>query len=170
MSADVLRIAIASWTAIGCVTALALLKIAAPYGRHARHGWGPQVPAPLAWIVMEAPSPVLMTEFFLMGRRHDPVSAAFLVLWVGHYVYRSFVFPLLGAGRKAPMPLSVVLFAILFNVANGALNGAWLFLVGPARAASWLRDPRFAVGLLLFSFGFLTHVRADAVLRALRAP
>src|SRR5262249_55630374 len=49
-------------------------------------------------------------------------------------------------------------------------NGAWLFLVGPERAASWLKDPRFALGLLLFALGFLTHVRADAALRALRAP
>jgi len=170
MSAEGLRAVIVGWTAVASVTAVALLRISAPYGRHARRGWGPSVPAPVAWIVMESPSPILMTVFFLAGHRHGAAPATFLALWVGHYVYRSFVFPLLGAGRKAPMPLSLVLFAIAFNVVNGTLNGAWLFMVGPERTVAWLGDPRFVAGLSLFALGFLTHVRADAALRALRAP
>ncbi|HEX4825984.1 MAG TPA: DUF1295 domain-containing protein [Candidatus Polarisedimenticolaceae bacterium] len=170
IGAEGLRWVILLWTSIAAVTAGALLKIAAPYGRHARSGWGPAVPAPVAWMVMEAPSPVLMMTFFIAGHRHDAASTAFLALWVGHYVYRSFVFPLLGAGRKAPMPLSVVLFAVVFNLVNGTLNGAWLFVLGPVRGPAWLADPRFMSGFLVFLAGFFIHVRADAGLRALRAP
>jgi hypothetical protein len=171
IDASILKAAIWIWSSLAVLTAIALLKIAAPYGRHARAGWGPSIPAAAAWILMEAPSPILMTACFLAGRhRGDPAARVFLMLWVGHYVYRSFVFPWLGAGRKAAMPFSVVAFAIVFNVVNGSLNGTWLFSVGPARGASWLADPRFLGGLVLFAAGFAMHVRADATLRALRPP
>jgi hypothetical protein len=164
---------IAAWVWIGAAvaTAAVLLKVAAPYGRHARTGWGPMIPAAAAWIVMESPSPILMAAFFFAGNRtDDPSARVFLTLWVGHYVYRSFVFPLLGRGRKAAMPVSIVASAIAFNVVNASLNGRWLFAIGPDRGALWLRDPRFLSGLALFVLGFAIHVRADAALRGLRPP
>jgi len=159
------------WMGLAVATAVALLRVAAPYGRHARQGWGPSVPAWVGWIVMEAPSPLLMVAIFLTGSRiGDPAARVFLALWVGHYVYRSFVFPLLGAGRKAPMPVSIVGSAIVFNVVNATLNGRWLFAAGPFRGIDWLRDPRFLAGLALFVSGFAMHMWADARLRGLRAP
>jgi len=169
-STESLRRVILLWTGAAGVTALTLLKIAAPYGRHARKGWGPPIAAPIAWIVMEAPSPILMAAFFVAGRPPGLTTAIFLALWVGHYAYRALVFPFLGSGRKAAMPLSLVVFGVLFNLVNGSLNGAWLFVLGPERTAAWLRDPRFLAGLALFATGFATHVRADAALRALRSP
>ena len=159
------------WTGIAVVTAAVLLRIAAPYGRHARTGWGSAIPSALGWIVMECPSPILMTVFFATGSRTaDPAARLFLALWVGHYVYRSFIFPWLGRGRKAAMPLGIVASAILFNTVNATLNGRWLFAVGPERGGAWLLDPRCLAGLVVFVAGFAIHVRADAALRALRVP
>jgi 3-oxo-5-alpha-steroid 4-dehydrogenase 1 len=169
--AHILTMATWVWIGIAVATAAALLRIAAPYGRHARAGWGPALPAAVGWIVMETPSPILMTVFFVTGgRTGDPAARVFLALWVGHYLYRSFVFPLLGRGRKAAMPVSIVASAIAFNAVNATLNGRWLFAVGPERGPAWLGDPRFLAGLLLFAAGFTIHVRADAALRRLRAP
>jgi len=159
------------WTGIAVATAVVLLRISAPYGRHARTGWGKALPAALGWIVMECPSPILMAVFFITGNRTaDPAARLFLALWVGHYVYRSFVFPWLGRGRKAAMPLGIVVSAILFNAVNATLNGRWLFGVGPERGAAWLLDPRCLIGLVVFAAGFAIHVRADATLRGLRVP
>ena len=42
----------------GAVSFVVLLFISAPYGRHVRDGWGPVMPARLAWVLMEAPSPI----------------------------------------------------------------------------------------------------------------
>ena len=41
----------------GAVAFLALLFVPAPYGRHARAGWGPTLPTRLAWVVQELPAP-----------------------------------------------------------------------------------------------------------------
>lgn len=161
----------AAWIALGAVTFVSLLWVAAPYGRHARRGWGPMVPAALGWLVMEAPSPALMAVFFFMSERtSDPASAAFVTLWLGHYIYRAFVFPFLGRGGKAPMPLSVAASAFGFNLVNGYVNGRWLFVLGPSHGQGWLTDPRFVLGVALFFVGFAIHTRADALLRRLRAP
>lgn len=160
-----------TWVALAPLTFVMLLRIAAPYGRHAREGWGPRIPAWIAWVAMEAPSPLLMLAFWAAGpRRGNAAAGIFLALWLGHYVYRSFVFPFLGRGGKAAMPVSIVASAFFFNLVNGYVNGRWLFDLGPARDPSWLHDPRFLFGLALFAGGFAVHVRADAVLRRLRAP
>jgi hypothetical protein len=122
-------------------------------------------------MVMEAPSPLLMLAFWATGpRRHDPVAATFLALWLAHYLYRSFVFPFLGRGAKAAMPVSIVGSAFGFNLVNGYVNGRWLFALGPAREPSWFLDVRFLAGAALFAVGFAVHARADAVLRGLRGP
>lgn len=160
-----------AWIALAVVTFVTLLRVAAPYGRHARRGWGATIPAALGWVVMESPSPLLMAFFFFTsGRAADPASAPFVTLWLGHYIYRAFVFPFLGPGARAPMPLSVAASAFAFNLVNGSLNGWWLFVLGPRRGEGWLTDPRFMSGVLLFFAGFAIHTRADAILRRLRAP
>ncbi len=62
----------------------------------------------------------------------------------------------------------VVGSGMAFNVLNGYLNGRWLFTFGPDRGATWLSDPRFLIGVILFAGGFAGHVDADRRLRAIR--
>jgi 3-oxo-5-alpha-steroid 4-dehydrogenase 1 len=152
---------------IAAATFAVLLKVSAPYGRHARKGWGPMVPAWLAWMAMEAPSPLLIATGFLTSPyRSNPATVLLAAAWLGHYGYRILVFPFLGAGQKAPMPLSVVLMAVLFNGVNGSLNGYGIFhLDGPREV-----NARLLLGLSLFAAGFCTHLKADAILRGLRKP
>ena len=57
-----------TWLEIGlaALTFIALLVINAPYGRHLRRGWGPQIPSRVGWIVMEngkLPCTSFLTEF-----------------------------------------------------------------------------------------------------------
>ena len=47
-----------AWFVLGVVVFIALFFVAAPYGRHARKGWGYQVGNKLGWVLMEAPAPV----------------------------------------------------------------------------------------------------------------
>jgi hypothetical protein len=160
-----------AWFALAGVSALALLFVAAPYGRHVRRGWGPSIPATAGWIAMEAPSALVMAALWAASpRRGDPAAAALAALWIGHYVYRSFVFPLLRRGTGRPMPLAIAVLACVFNLGNAYLNGRWLFTLGPERGAGWLTDARFVLGLAVFATGFAIHVRADDLLNRLRAP
>jgi 3-oxo-5-alpha-steroid 4-dehydrogenase 1 len=155
------------WMAIAAVTFVVLLKISAPYGRHARKGWGPSLPAWAGWVLMEAPSPLLIGYFFFTSAARADVGTALLAaMWLFHYGYRILVFPFLGSGKKSPMPISIAGTAVLFNLMNGGINGYGLFRLDGAHEVG----PRFVAGAALFAAGFAIHVKADAVLRALRTP
>lgn len=156
--------------ALALVTAIYLCFAAAPYGRHARRGYGPTLDNALSWLLMEAPAAVLPCAFVLLGGRFDVVTLTFLAIWEAHYVQRAFVYPWLIRGRGARVPLLVPISGAAFNVLNAYLNFRYLTQLGPRRDPSWLADPRFVLGSLLFVAGYAINRWADRRLRALRAP
>jgi protein-S-isoprenylcysteine O-methyltransferase Ste14 len=153
------------------VVFVALFFIAAPYGRHIRKGWGYSVGNKLGWVLMEAPAPIVFAVCFLLGDiKNTVVTFIFLGLWEAHYVHRSFVYPFSLRGNARRMPLSVVSFGFLFNLMNGYLNGRYIFSFSGGYANSWLTDPRFIVGVILFVTGYVINRQADQALRDLRKP
>jgi protein-S-isoprenylcysteine O-methyltransferase Ste14 len=122
-------------------------------------------------MLMEMPSALVMTALWAgSARRAEPAAAVLAALWVGHYAYRSLVFPFVRRGQGHPMPVAIVALACVFNLGNAYLNGRWLFALGPGREAGWLTDPRFLSGVALAVTGFWMHVDADRRLARLRAP
>jgi hypothetical protein len=169
--------------AVAVVVFVILFFVTAPYGRYQRRGWGPALHARTAWVVMELPAVVVIAlcalfassrgiglwggrAMTLYGVRLAPLL--FLALWQVHYLYRTFVFPLLMRGGAKPFPVVLVVFAMVFNTANGFVNGYILFLSGRIYRISWIADPRFIVGIVLFVFGLVAHIGADRTLRRLR--
>jgi len=84
------------------VTAVALVFVTAPYGRHARGGWGPSIRSAAGWVLMEAPAVLSMALCWALGR-HDAMGTVFLGVWMAHYLHRTFVYPLRRAEAR-PMP------------------------------------------------------------------
>lgn len=158
-----------AWVLIAAATFVYLLFVAAPYGRHGRAGWGPLIHARLGWVLMECPTVLVFTGVFLASTRADPVSLVFLAMWLGHYLYRSFVFPFL---MKDPgrMPILILGSGIFFNLINAGINSRYLYAYAPVYETYWLFDLRFVLGAGLFVTGFLIHVHSDHVLRGLRRP
>ena len=156
--------------AAASVTFPLLFFIDAPYGRHQRSGWGPSIPTRLAWVVMEAPAPIVFAVFFLRGEHHAEVVPWLLFgFWQLHYIQRTCVYPLLMRDGAKPTALVTFVMALFFNVLNGALNG---IAVGQmdAGGSEWLGDPRFLIGAGVFLLGFAINLHSDAVLRNLRRP
>jgi 3-oxo-5-alpha-steroid 4-dehydrogenase 1 len=154
---------------LGVIVFIALWFIVAPYGRHARKGWGYSVGNKLAWVIMESPVPVAFLVCFILGGRFNITSIVFLLMWEAHYIHRAFIYPFSLRGIARRMPLSVVSMGFFFNLMNGYLNGRYLFTFSDGYSAGWLIDPRFIIGAALFITGFVINRRADQVLRGLRA-
>jgi len=155
--------------ALAPITLVFLLFVAAPYGRHARGGFGPGVPARLAWVLMESPAVFGFAAFFFLGQdAFSVVPLALFALWQLHYVDRTLLYPLRIRPGARPTPLLVVASGFFFQVVNVYLNGTWIS--GGHYASDWLLDPRFLGGVALFLLGFGINRWADRVLRNLRAP
>lgn len=149
---------------------IALFFISAPYGRHARRGWGLQLPNWLGWLLMESFSAIVMLVMFFIG--DAPITATtiiFLLMWEAHYIHRSYIYPFLLRDGKKKMPITVIIMAVVFNLGNGYLNGRYVFHFSESRyTTNWLLDPRFIIGAVLFIAGFAINRWADNSLRGLR--
>ena len=161
-----------AWISLGIITFFYLFYQPAPYGRHQTKGWGPEIPSWLGWIIMECPSPILLSVFLYLGG--PPIgSIGTLVLyglWMIHYIHRAFIQPLMNPGGNRPMPLVVCGSAVFCNLMNGYINGRGLCLYSRNYGYDWLSRPSTIVGLLLFATGFIINRQADAILLGLRKP
>jgi 3-oxo-5-alpha-steroid 4-dehydrogenase 1 len=159
-----------AWMLVAVVTFVALFFVTAPYGRFTRKGWGPEISTRWGWILME--TPVLLVFVFLYGishRKGNPVSLVLLAFWLAHYVHRSLIYPFRMRTGRPSITAGVVCMGAAFNIGNGYLNGRYLFSLGPELSGSWLLDPRFILGALLFWFGFALNQHSDQLLINLRA-
>lgn len=124
----------------------------APYGRHALPSWSSfSIPSRLSWMLQEMPT-VLNVVYFLLieyprlmrceyaAELADPPSSRCcttystclmegfshlhigLLLFVMHYIHRSFIFPLYIPSTAHPVPLQVTWSATLYCLFNGRLQ------------------------------------------------
>ena len=151
------------------VVLISLLVTTAPYGRHHRPGWGPCLPARVAWFLMELPALLVVPGLVLSSpARAEPGAWIPVALWLLHYGYRTLVFPALMRPSGKTFPILLVGFAIGFNLLNGYNNGTALIANGFAGAST--NSIRFLAGFLLFVAGFAVHCQADHIIRMLRRP
>ena len=172
MSQDNLQIAL---ILTGLVVATAgfifLFFVSAPYGRHARRGFGPMIPNQIGWLIMETPSVILFGGSFVLGTapKNLPVLIFFL-LWEMHYIHRAFIYPWTIRDGHKKMPSVVMLLGFGFNIGNSYANGHYLFTHSGGYPLSWVLDYRFLTGVILFLSGFVINRWADLKLRGLRKP
>ena len=168
---ETFNILVISWIAVAVLTFLLLLKITAPYGRHSQNNWGPMISNRLGWVIMEIPSLVVFAWLFLAGGsvKSAPMWVLF-ALWVGHYFNRSIIFPFRTKTKGKKMPVVIMFSAVFFNLVNASLNGYFLGFMATGYDSSWLTDPRFILGGVVFIAGFSINQLADKKLLALRKP
>jgi len=157
------------WIVFGILLFPILLKIPAPYGMHNRKGWGPSLPNRLGWILMEFPALAVFIIFYFSGPQlPSGITWLFFMIWLAHYSNRTFIYPLRTKTKKKQMPVVIVLFALFFNLVNGFLNGYFFGNVRPAYELSWLYDPRFIAGIIIFITGMIINIKSDDILMSLR--
>lgn len=121
------NIIVLAWIGLAIALFPLLLKVRAPYGRHASTKWGPLIDNRAGWFIMEMPSLLLITILFFGGNKTGiSVLWVFFGLWFIHYFNRIFIFPFRTRTKGKNIPLMVVILALFFNLVNGFLNGYWL--------------------------------------------
>ena len=156
------------WLTLAVIVFLILIFVKAPYGRHRTKGWGVEISAKNGWIIMESIPAVLLTVILILGHNRDLVVLFFWAIWTAHYVNRAWAWPNRAKLEQKLMPLSVVILAVIFNTVNCLLNGIWLFDLSGGYELSWITDPRFIFGVVIFFFGMILNIKSDDILFSLR--
>ena len=158
---------------LAVIVFVALYFVKAGYGMFRTRSWGWSVPNKVGWVLMEAPSFVVMGLWaWKAGVEAYTPQAVFVGLFMLHYFQRSFVFPLLMKG-KSRMPLAIMAMGILFNVINATLLAASFFncaLPGKYEPTAFWTNPLPWVGVVIFFIGRAINLHADHVIRNLRKP
>ena len=165
-----------------CVLLVELgLDARAPYGRHsslpAAKWYGPTIPAPVAWCFQESWSvtvPFVVVLYTDAGACKGCVSSirnkVLFCMFVVHYAYRTFGYPLQMHRTAARMPIGLCLLASAFIAFNGYVQSrAWArFEVLAIDSCASAMSTIFGVSLWLL--GVLINLHSDATLRGLRSP
>ncbi|MEE9372113.1 MAG: hypothetical protein V3V00_03590 [Saprospiraceae bacterium] len=170
MTEDLFYKVIIGWIIIAIVVFPFALKIAAPYGRHIRKGWGTLIDNRLGWMIYEAPALVFISGFFFLGDAYKSNAVWIMFsLFMLHYFNRTFIFPFRIQTKGKKVPMGIVVSAFLFNVVNGSIIGYFLGFI-QTYSDDWINDPRFIVGLLVFTVGMRINWQSDNILINLRQP
>lgn len=157
---------------LAVVVFFALHRVEAAYGMTFNPKWGPSLPNRIGWILMESPVVAAMGLLWAFSPRAGETAPALMaIIFLWHYLQRSFIFPFLIRG-KSRMPLAIILMGVLFNLINAYMIGGWIFYVSPADmyASGWLVTPQFIIGTLVFFVGMFVNMQSDSIIRNLRKP
>jgi 3-oxo-5-alpha-steroid 4-dehydrogenase 1 len=162
-----------SWIALALVTHVLLYFVKAPFGRHTSDKWGLTINNKLGWFIMELPSLLIMVCFLVWGTYSTQSFVWILfLLWIIHYVNRTFIYSLRIKPTDKKMPVLIVCSAVFFNLMNAGLNGCFLAELASPESydAAWLTSPHFMAGLFLFLLGMGINIVSDNTLIHLRKP
>ena len=156
------------WVLIGLGTFVYLFFESAPYGRHIKEGWGIEIPAKLGWIVMESPSVILMIIYALIVRDQlQIIHKVFLLIWLTHYIHRTFIYPFLIEMTNHKMPISIAFSAFFFNLVNVSIQAFGIFYF-TEYSENWISSPTFIIGLSIFLLGMYINIRSDYIIVAMK--
>lgn len=162
-----------AWIAVALFIFPVVLRTVAPYGRHTTQKWGTMIDNHTGWILMELPALLVFACFYLLGAGDRPaVTWVFFGMWMVHYINRTLIFPFRLRTKGKKMPLAIVSMAIGFNLVNGFINGYFLGTIATSQQypLSWLIDPRFIGGFIMFFAGMFINWQSDNILIHLRKP
>lgn len=96
-------------------------------------------------------------------------SPNFLVYLDASLLSKNLFISIINSGTE-PMPITIILMGITFNGINSYLQARWIYSFSPAYTFSWLFNPLFIAGIIIFISGFIINMHSDYIIRELRKP
>ncbi len=122
-----------------------------------------------AWIIMEIPVLIVVIYFYCVGNNPINLSVVMIGFFCLHYFNRALIYPYRIKADGKTMPVMMILFSMIFYIVNGYMIGQY-FGSFKSYNLSWLSDPRFIIGAILFLGGFILNITSDNILLNLRKP
>lgn len=122
----------------------------------------------LGWVLMEAPTLILMPYFTFNGNNYpNEVIICFLCLYIIHYINRTLIFPFRLKFKKNKIPIHIVISAAFFNLCNTFFIGYYFGNLAKYET-TWFQTPYFISGIIVFFVGMYINQQSDSILINLR--
>lgn len=145
-----------------------LFKIPAPYGKHKRPGWGPEIREKTGWYIMEIPALLFFILIYFLGsNRFKALPLFFLFLWIYHYFYRSILYSSKLDSTGKTIPVSVVVMGVSFNLINTYLQARYISNFG-TYSMDWIYHIPFIAGTIIFISGSIILRMSDKAFISLK--
>uniref|UniRef100_A0A7E4UTA9 3-oxo-5alpha-steroid 4-dehydrogenase (NADP(+)) n=1 Tax=Panagrellus redivivus TaxID=6233 RepID=A0A7E4UTA9_PANRE len=123
----------------------------------------------LAWFLQESPALLIPTiAIYYHGENMNISKSIAMIMFVGHYVQRTLVYPFLIKGGKPTTPI-ILICAWFICVWNGFLQG-YYYVIYADFDENHAYSPISLFGILVFVIGMTTNIHSDSILRNLRGP
>ena len=117
---------------------------------------------------MESPCVVIMVIYaFIVRDDLQTIHVIFLLLWLLHYIHRSFIYPFVIDMTNPKMPISIASSAFFFNIVNVNLQAFGIYYL-TEYSSDWINDDIFYLGLTIFFTGMYINIKSDYLIIALR--
>jgi len=157
-----------------CVCLAAELCASTAYGKFGASAGGVSLDPRVGWWLMELPVSVTFLYFYFVKggpQSREPVPRLMAAIMCLHYSYRGWIFPaLIRSHKDSQFSIIPAVFGSLVTVTHGYINAKWFSTYGKHLNAAWLRNPRFLLGLAVYTSGLCLVVYHDHVIRSLRVP
>ncbi|CAL5219473.1 g1308 [Coccomyxa viridis] len=156
-------------TGVTTFTALIWGCMPAGYGRYAVGGSKLALSPKVAWLTQEmwsfiVPVGLIGLHMIRGGQQLAHLQILLAGMFLVHYAWRSFAYPLLSRGGN-PTPVLIWLLAVAFCMYNGLLQGCDILAREDERVGM-----RHMVGSVLWAIGWGINLHSDHILRNLRKP
>lgn len=165
--------AVLKWAA-GLVLVCLLAETISPtaYGRFGDESYI-AMDSRVGWWLMELPcSIVFVWQFWVVGgpQSNKFVPRCLAVAFMGHYLYRGWIFPYLIRTHGNTRNFSVVpaIFSWIVTCTHAYLNAKWFSTYGTHLDMRWVRHRFFKIAIATYYLGFALIVWHDKILRELR--
>ena len=117
---------------------------------------------------MESPCVILMIIYALIVRDQlQIIHKVFLVIWLSHYIHRTFIYPFLIEMTNPKMPISIAISAFFFNLVNVSIQAFGIFYF-TQYSENWISSPTFIVGFSIFLLGMYINIRSDYIIMGIK--
>jgi len=103
----------------------------------------------------------------VMRDKLNVIHETFLMIWLIHYIHRTFIYPFWMDMTTKTMPISIPISAFIFNIINVLVQAIGIYYF-TEYSESWYQSLEFKLGLIVFVTGMFINIYSDFLISRMK--
>ena len=102
-----------------------------------------------------------------MRDKLNVIHETFLMIWLIHYIHRTFIYPFWMDMTTKTMPITIHISAFIFNIINVLVQAIGIYYF-TEYSESWYQSLEFKLGLIVFVTGMFINIYSDFLITRMK--